>query len=157
MSDTAQATSQQNIDITRPLYASWNSGDRLDPAEYGDPAVELESPFSSVVGVPYSGYAEMEQWMRDVDEQFAEWRVHVDDMRAVADSVISIGSVHGRGRASESSSIGQWPGWATLAMTTESRAYGSTSTSIKRSGMWGSRSRTGWSPVAYAVRYGAEA
>ncbi len=92
--------SQKNIDVTRAIYARWNSGDRTDPTEYCDPAVELESPFSSVVGVPYCGYAGIEQWMRDVDEQFSEWRIDIEDMRAVGDAVITIGSVHGCGRAS---------------------------------------------------------
>ena len=38
--------------------------------------------------------------MRDVDEQFSEWRVRVDDIQAVGDAVIAIGSVQARGRAS---------------------------------------------------------
>jgi ketosteroid isomerase-like protein len=92
--------SQQNIDLTRALYARWNSGDRPDPAEYCDPAVELNSPFASVVGEPYRGHPGVEQWMRDVDEQFSEWRVRVDDIQAVGDAVIAIGSVQARGRAS---------------------------------------------------------
>jgi ketosteroid isomerase-like protein len=92
--------SQRNIELTRALYERWNSGDRPDPAEYCDPAVELDSPFSSVVGEPYRGVAGVQEWMRDVDEQFSEWHVNVDDMRAVGDTVISIGSVQARGRAS---------------------------------------------------------
>jgi ketosteroid isomerase-like protein len=92
--------SQQNIELTRVLYARWNSGDRPDPAEYCDPAVELDSPFSSVVGEPYRGHAGVAQWMRDVDEQFSQWRVQVDDLHAVGDSVIAIGSVQATGRAS---------------------------------------------------------
>jgi hypothetical protein len=92
--------SQQNIDLTRALHAGWNGGERIDPAAYCDPAIELESPFSSVVGEPYRGYAGIEQWMRDVDEQFAEWQVRVEDMRAVGHMVITIGSVQVRGRAS---------------------------------------------------------
>jgi ketosteroid isomerase-like protein len=92
--------SQQNVDLTRALYARWNSGERPDPAEYCDPAVELDSPFSSVTGEPYRGHAGVEQWMRDVDEQFSQWRVRVDDIRAVGDTVIAIGSVQARGRAS---------------------------------------------------------
>jgi ketosteroid isomerase-like protein len=91
---------QENVEMVRALYERWNAGDRSDPAEYCDPAVELESPFSSVVGEPYRGFAGMEQWMRDVDEQFSEWQVRGDDVRAVGDAVIVIGSVHGQGRAS---------------------------------------------------------
>lgn len=92
--------SQQNIELTRVLYARWNSGDRPDPAEYCDPAVEVDSPFSSVLGEPYRGHAGVAQWMRDVDEQFSEWRVNVEDLRAVEDTVIAIGNVQARGRAS---------------------------------------------------------
>jgi hypothetical protein len=51
--------SQRNLEAVRALLAGWN-------------AVELESPFSSVVGEPYRGYAGIEQWMHDLDEQFAE-------------------------------------------------------------------------------------
>jgi ketosteroid isomerase-like protein len=92
--------SQQNIEVTRAIYTRWNSGERPDPAEFCDPAVELESPFASVFGEPYRGYAGIEQWIRDVDEQFSEWRVEVDDIRAVGDTVITIGRVAGRGHAS---------------------------------------------------------
>jgi ketosteroid isomerase-like protein len=92
--------SQKNVEIVRALYARWNAGDRSDPAEYCDPEVELESPFSSVVGEPYRGYAGMRQWIRDVDEQFSEWRVDIDDTRALGDTVVAVGSVHGQGRAS---------------------------------------------------------
>jgi ketosteroid isomerase-like protein len=42
----------------------------------------------------------MEQWRRDLDEQFAEWRMSLDDVRALGDQVIAIGTVNGRGRAS---------------------------------------------------------
>jgi ketosteroid isomerase-like protein len=92
--------SQANVKIVHALFEGWNAGDRSDPAEYCDPAVELESPFSSVVGEPYRGYAGMKQWVRDVDEQFSEWQVRLDDVRAVGDAVIAVGSVHGKGRAS---------------------------------------------------------
>jgi ketosteroid isomerase-like protein len=92
--------SQRNVEMTHALYERWNSGDRTDPADYCDPAVELESPFSSVNGEPYRGHEGVRQWMRDVDEQFSRWEVLVDDMRAVDDAVIAVGTVHARGRAS---------------------------------------------------------
>jgi ketosteroid isomerase-like protein len=88
------------VEVIRSVYERWNAGSPSDPAEYCDPSVELESPFSSVVGESYRGYAGIEQWMRDLDEQFSEWRGRLDDVREVGDRVIAIGSVHGRGRAS---------------------------------------------------------
>lgn len=37
--------SQQNIELARALHARWNSGERPDPGEYCDPAIELDSPW----------------------------------------------------------------------------------------------------------------
>ena len=93
--------SQGNVEIVRALFDGWNVGDRPDPAQYCDPAVELESPFSSLNGEPYRGYAGMKQWMRDIDEQFSQWQFVVEDLRAAGDAVVVIGTTHARGRASE--------------------------------------------------------
>jgi hypothetical protein len=94
--------SPRNAEVVRALVAHWNSGDRdlALVSEYLDPAVELESPFSSVIGEPYRGYAGIEQWMRDLDEQFAEWAIGVDETRVVGDKVIATATVRARGRAS---------------------------------------------------------
>src|SRR5271169_6840192 len=93
--------SQQNAEIMRALVAHWNAGERLPAvAAYFDPAFELESPFSSVVGEPYRGHEGIERWTRDVDEQFAEWRINLDEVREVGNAVVAIGAIHGKGRVS---------------------------------------------------------
>jgi ketosteroid isomerase-like protein len=92
--------SQENVEIVRALVDHWNAGVRSVLTEYLDPAVELESPLSSVSGEPYRGHSGIEQWVRDVDEQFAEWQIDLDDVRGVGNTVIAVGSVHGRGRGS---------------------------------------------------------
>ena len=85
----------------RSIFEGRNAGlSFMSFARYFDPAIELESPLSSVVGEPYRGYAGMEQWRRDVDEQFAEWCMSLDDLREVGNQVVAIGTVNGRGRAS---------------------------------------------------------
>jgi ketosteroid isomerase-like protein len=95
--------SQENVEIVRALIEQWNTGDR-DAArlsEYCDPAIELVTPLSSVGGEPYKGQAGVERWMRDVDDQFSEWRVGIEELRTVADDrVLAIVTVAGRGRAS---------------------------------------------------------
>ncbi len=97
----AVKVSNENVEIVRALAERWNTGDRTVAREYLDPAVELESPFSSVVGEPYRGYAGVEQWMHDLDEQFSVWQINLVDVREVGDNrVIAIGSAHARGRAS---------------------------------------------------------
>jgi ketosteroid isomerase-like protein len=97
-----EAMSQQNVELVRVLVERWNSGDRSfrESEEHFDPAIELEGPFSSVIGEPYRGYAGMERWLRDNDEQFSEWRVCIDDVRDRGDRVIAIGTVNARGRVS---------------------------------------------------------
>lgn len=95
--------SRKDVEVVRALIELWNSGERDFGRfpEYLDPAIELESPFSSVVGEPYRGYAGIEQWVRDIDEQFAEWQIAADDMRDVGDRVIAISTIKARGRASD--------------------------------------------------------
>jgi hypothetical protein len=92
--------SKENVEVVRALAEHWNAGVRSVLTEYLDPAVELETPFSSVAGTPYRGFAGIEQWLRDIDEQFSEWQSRHDDVREVGHTVIVIGSVHARGRAS---------------------------------------------------------
>jgi SnoaL-like protein len=94
---------QDHVQIVRALIEHWNAGDRGVEAisEYFDPAIELESPFSSVTGEPYQGYAGVEHWMRDLEEHFAEWRIGVDEVRQTANQVIAIVTINARGRASD--------------------------------------------------------
>ncbi len=92
--------SPSNVEVAHALIELWNEGVREIPAEYVDPAVELESPFSRIAGEPYRGHAGLEQWARDLDEQFSRWRVHPEELRAVGDAVLLLGRVSGRGRAS---------------------------------------------------------
>jgi ketosteroid isomerase-like protein len=92
--------SRENVEVVWKLFERWNSGDHTAPTEYLDPSVELETPFSSVSGEPYRGHAGVEEWIRDLDEQFSVWRYCLDDVREVGNAVIAIGSVYGRGRGS---------------------------------------------------------
>jgi len=93
--------SRGHVETVRRLFERWNAGDHSIPQEDLDPAVELESPLSSVRGEPYRGHAGIEEWMRDLDEHFVEWRLRVDDVREVGNAVIAIGGVRLRGRASD--------------------------------------------------------
>jgi hypothetical protein len=94
---------QGHLEVVQELIERWNRGDRDTGAigDYLDPAVELESPFSSLAGEPYRGYDGMERWMRDLDEQFAEWMIGLGDIRAAEQRVIVAARVHATGRASE--------------------------------------------------------
>lgn len=92
--------SQANVELMRMLFERWNAGDHLAPLEHLDPEAELESPLSSVAGEPYRGVAGFNQWMHDLDDQFAEWRLTIDAARDLGNTVLAVGSIHLRGRAS---------------------------------------------------------
>ena len=95
--------SQENGEIVRALVDRWNAGERdvTNLHDYLDPAIELESPFASVAGEAYQGYAGIERWVLDLDEQFADWNIGLEDVRQIGSQVITIGMVNARGRASE--------------------------------------------------------
>ena len=95
--------SSDRVDIVRALFERWNAGDHGNEffSEYFDPAIELESPLSSVVGEPYRGYAGMERWVSDLDEQFALWSIGTDDVREIGNRVFALTTIRARGRASD--------------------------------------------------------
>ena len=94
--------SQENADVVRLLVARWNAGEHAPDAiaDYVAPSFELESPFSTLAGEPYRGFDGIEEWRREIDEQFSEWRIDLEDVREAGDAVVAAGLVHGRGRAS---------------------------------------------------------
>lgn len=93
--------SQENVTMVSGFPSRWNAGDRTIRPEEVDPDVAVESPLSSVAGRPYRGYAGVEEWFRDLDEQFVEWQVRFDDVREVESTVVAIGAVRLRGRGSD--------------------------------------------------------
>jgi len=95
--------SHDRVELIRTLIGRWNAGDR-DPgdlSQHVDPSFELESPLSSVAGEPYRGYAGLEQWARDLDEQFAEWSIALEDVRESGNQAITLATITARGRASD--------------------------------------------------------
>jgi hypothetical protein len=95
--------SEDRVELVCTLIGRWNAGehDPEDLPEYVDPTFEPESPFSSVVGEPYRGYEGIGQWARDLDEQFVEWSIGLDDVRQIGNQVITFSTVDARGRASD--------------------------------------------------------
>ena len=58
-------------ELVREMVGRWNAGSRevADLASFADPEIELESPFSAIGGEAYDGYAGLDRWMREIDEQ----------------------------------------------------------------------------------------
>ena len=76
----------------------WNAGDRaLDPEEVHPDAVV----YSAMTGDAFRGRDKVIAWMAEIDEQFEDWVLSIDEIRgAPGDCLLVIGSVHFRGRTS---------------------------------------------------------
>ena len=85
-------------EFIRDLFERWNRGIReLRPDEIAPDAIVK----STLTGDTYSGHDEIRKWMAEIDDQFDDWNVTIDEMEdAPPDRVLAIGNVHFRGRGS---------------------------------------------------------
>jgi hypothetical protein len=86
------------------MFGLWNAGDRdfAVLSEYADPAIELESPFSSVAGEARPRICGIERWTLDIDERFVQWSITPHEILEIDDRVIAMVTVSGRGVAATS-------------------------------------------------------
>ena len=93
--------SERNVKQVKDAFARWNSGVRDVDYDTIDAEVELYTPLGSTGGGPYRGHDGFRQWLRDIDEQFEEWELTVDEWRPLEDGrLLGLGSIHARGRGS---------------------------------------------------------
>ena len=88
--------SQENVELVKRWVDAWNRGQRSLPEGEVDPDLVIESRFRPE---PYSGVRGVEQWTREIDEQFEEWRIEIDDWLSKDNLVVALGQLHIRGRA----------------------------------------------------------
>ena len=84
--------------VIREIWRRWNEGDRVwDPA-LTDPGLEIQS---ALTGRTYRGEAEVQKWIAEIDEQFDQWNLHIDDLDEVeTDRFLVTGRLEVRGRQS---------------------------------------------------------
>ena len=84
--------------LVRDIYERWNNGDReLNPEEIHPDAVVI----SAMTGHTFRGVEGIKRWMAEIDEQFDQWMLAIDEMRSVSsDRLLVLGAVRFRGRAS---------------------------------------------------------
>ena len=85
-------------EFIRDLFDRWNRGVReIKPDEIAPEAVVR----SALTGRAYSGYEGIAEWMSEIDDQFDDWKVTIEEMEGLPeDRVLAIGHVHFRGRGS---------------------------------------------------------
>jgi ketosteroid isomerase-like protein len=92
------AVGAEREELVRELFRRWNEGERVvESAEIHPDAVV----YSSMTGNEFRGHEGVRRWMREIDEQFENWDLTIEELRRVpGDRLLALGSVHFRGRAS---------------------------------------------------------
>jgi ketosteroid isomerase-like protein len=85
-------------EFVRRIWAQWNSGDRAVRDDQVDPEVEIHSALTQTV---YCGREGVVRWMREIDDQFSDWRLELDSVDEPREGVVvATGSISMRGRQS---------------------------------------------------------
>ena len=89
--------SQENVEFARSVFSRWNAGEREFPDEQIHPDVVL---VSRILGKAVRGRAGVRRYLREIDEQFDEWTMAIEDWRDAGDCVTALGHVRLHGRRS---------------------------------------------------------
>jgi ketosteroid isomerase-like protein len=91
--------SQENVEIVRSIYAAWERGD-FARTEWAHPEIEFVATGGFEAG-SWTGLAGMAQAWRDWLAAFEEYRVEVEEYRALDGERVLVLMLHcGRGKAS---------------------------------------------------------
>jgi ketosteroid isomerase-like protein len=100
--------SQENIELVKDAFSRWNAGERTF-ADQIHPEVEILSR-GLMEGRLLRGREGVRRWFREVDEQFDEWTLTMEEWRDVGDYVVALGRAHMHGRRAGSNSTNQLAG-----------------------------------------------
>jgi ketosteroid isomerase-like protein len=90
--------SQENVELIRREWERWNAGEREIDAEAVHPDLVV---YSAMTNSTYQGHEGLRRWMAEIDDQFEDWRLLIDQFRDAPDGrLLALGSVHFRGRTS---------------------------------------------------------
>lgn len=91
---------EDNVAVVRKGLEALNRGDFAGMVETIAPDAELVPLKGVLEGVSYEGEQGLRRFMREMDEEWAEFQIDVRELRAIEDSVLVLGNFHVRGRAS---------------------------------------------------------
>jgi ketosteroid isomerase-like protein len=90
--------SRENMEFARRWVNRWNAGDPNPfPDEEIHPDVLLVSR-GIMAGHPLQGREAFRNWIREIDEQFDEWEITVEEWRDAGDWVAALVHIHLHGR-----------------------------------------------------------
>jgi ketosteroid isomerase-like protein len=89
--------SQENVEFAQSVFSRWNAGERMFADEEIHPDVIL---LSRILGKAVRGREGVRRYLREIDDQFDEWTMAIDDWRDRGDCVVALGHVRLHGRRS---------------------------------------------------------
>ena len=95
--------SQENVEAFKRGVEAYNRRDIDVLLQVHDPEVEWHSVLQMRLGgdaTVYWGHEGVRDFVRDLDEAFAELHIEVVEVRDLGDQVLAIGHLHARGTAS---------------------------------------------------------
>jgi ketosteroid isomerase-like protein len=90
--------SQENVEIALAWVDRWNAGERPG---FTDQQVHPDAVLVSrgiMASHPLRGPEGFREWLREIDEQFDEWTLSVEELRDAGDCVAALCHVHYHGR-----------------------------------------------------------
>jgi ketosteroid isomerase-like protein len=91
----------ERISFVRAFADAINARDVDAAIEVCHPEVEFFSLMAQLEASPYSGFAGIRRYFRDIDTTWAEWRVEIEQLLAAPDGrVVIVMSTHMRGKGS---------------------------------------------------------
>src|SRR5262245_34245707 len=89
--------SHENVEFARSVFDRWNAGAR----RFRDDEIHPEVLVSSrILSKPAHGRAGVRRYLREIDEQFDEWTMEIEDWRDGGDCVVALGHIRLHGRRS---------------------------------------------------------
>jgi ketosteroid isomerase-like protein len=85
-------------EVVKESVAAFNRRDFDGLLRTFAPDVELLPFAAKVTGVVYRGEDGVRRWMSELEEEWSEWRVELDDLRTSGDCVLTLGRIVARGR-----------------------------------------------------------
>ena len=94
--------SQENVEAVREWIAAINRRDLAALLELADPDIEFRSYLSALSGSDgaYRGHDGLKRYLRDLSDAWESFQVAQDECRDLGETVLMVGRLHARGRAS---------------------------------------------------------
>jgi ketosteroid isomerase-like protein len=89
--------SRESVEFAQSVFDRWNAGERQFRDEEIHPDVVV---VSRILGTAVRGRAGVRRYLREIDEQFDEWTMEIEDWRDAGDCVVALGHIRLHGRRS---------------------------------------------------------